>query len=144
MTARLRSLNLAPRRDVLLFVALGVAALGFAIVWALFLAAPIAQATGSTTANNFLVLGVILLLSAIAAAIPFVTSGRSETRPIARAMVRLGLGMEIFGLLVTPVGLFFESDPIISVPIGFASFLVVFFGVFIAGFGGNMLAPKAA
>lgn len=139
----LSRLNFAPRRDVQLFVVLGLAALVFSIVWALFLAQPIATATGSTTANNFLMLGVVLLLSLIAAAIPFLTQRGSETHPIARAAVRLGMGMQIFGLLITPIGLFFEANPVISVPVGFASFLVVFFGVFIAGFGANSLAPKA-
>jgi hypothetical protein len=56
----------------------------------------------------------------------------------------MGLGMQIFGLLIAPIGLYFETDPTRSVPIGFAAFTAVFFGVFVAGFGGNMLAPPRA
>lgn len=135
MLARLRSINIADRRDVLLFLVVGVLLFGVVAAWSQLL-------TGLLdTWNNLFVLGLVLLASVAVAFIAHVSWGRNADRRRARFMVRLGLAMQIFGTLITPIGLYFETNPIISVPIGFASFLVVFFGVFIAGFGGNMLAP---
>lgn len=140
MLARISPFRIADRRDVLLFTVAGLAIFGFSIVWALFLANlsmwPIGQ-------KVFMLL-VVLAFSALVAIIPRITWGRNETRPGARLMIRLGLAMQIFGILVTPVGLYYETNPVVSVPVGFAAFLTVFFGVFIAGFGGNMIAPPRA
>jgi hypothetical protein len=132
--------RLADRRDIGLFVVVGLALFAFTVVWALFLADINIPVIG----QNLFMLLVVMAASAIVAFIPRISWGSSETRPGARLMVRLGMGMQIFGLIITPVGLFYETNPVISVPIGFASFLTVFFGVFIAGFGGNMLAPPRA
>jgi hypothetical protein len=128
-------MRIADRRDVLLFVVLGIAVFGITVAWALLFAPLIGKA---------FTLPMLLVFSLLAALIPYVSWGRGERRPVASFMVRFGLALQIFGLLTTPVGLFYETDPVISVPIGFASFLTVFFGVFIAGFGGNMLAPPRA
>ena len=140
MLGRLTALRIADRRDVLLFTVLGLAVFGFSIVWGLFLAQINIPVIGQ---NGFLLL-VVLAFAAVAAAVPYVTWGRGESRPIARFMIRLGIAMQIFGILITPIGLVYETNPIISVPVGFTSFLAVFFGVFIAGFGGNMVAPPRA
>lgn len=135
MLGRLRSLNIADRRDVLLFTVVGLLLFGVVTAWSLFLTATL------DTWNNLFVLGLVLAASLLVAIIPGVSWGRNETRPRARFWVRVGLAMQIFGTLITPIGLYFETNPIISVPIGFAAFLTVFFGVFVAGFAGNMLAP---
>ena len=135
-----RSSRLADRRDIGLFVVVGLALFAFTVVWALFLSGVNIPVIG----QKVFMLLVVLAASALVAIIPRATWGSHETRPGARLMVRLGLAMQIFGLIITPVGLFYETNPVISVPIGFAAFLTVFFGVFIAGFGGNMLAPPRA
>lgn len=138
MLARFRSINIADRRDVLLFVVLSLVAFGATLAWALLLAG-VAPAL-----DNWIVLGLVIILSALAAVIPAISWARGTRLPRAQFLVRFGLGLQIFGLLITPIGLYYETNPVISVPIGFASFLTVFFGIFIAGFGGNMLAPKKA
>lgn len=130
MLARIRSFDIADRRDVLLFVVLAI------VVFAL---TALMAVTGNI--NKLYTLGLLIITSVIAAVIPAFTWGRGESRPRARFMVRLGLAMQVFGVIMTPVGLYYETNPVISVPVGFAAFLSVFFGVFIAGFGGNMLAP---
>lgn len=135
-----RTSRLADRRDIGLFVVAGLALFAFSVVWALFLSGLTIPVIG----QKVFMLLVVLAFSALVAVIPRLTWGSGETRPGARLMVRLGLAMQIFGLIITPVGLFYETNPVISVPIGFAAFLTVFFGVFIAGFGGNMLAPPRA
>ena len=140
MLARFPRFRFAESRDILLFTVLGLAALGFTVVWALFLANLPIPLIGQ---NGFLFLAVIAF-SVLAAAIPFFTWGRRETRPLARAFIRFGLALQIFGILITPVGLYYATNPVVSVPVGFASFLTVFFGVFIAGFAGNLVAPPRA
>jgi hypothetical protein len=130
MLARFRSLNIADRRDVLLFVVIAIVVFALTAVMAV---------TG--TINKGFTLGLLIVAALLAAVIPAISWGRGESRPRARFMVRLGLAMQIFGVIMTPVGLYYETNPVISVPVGFAAFLSVFFGVFIAGFGGNMLAP---
>ncbi len=137
MLARISPFRIADRRDVLLFTAVGLALFGFSVVWALFLA----NMTIPVIGQKMLMLLVVLAASALVAFVPRAAWGRSEDRPLARLMVRLGLAMQIFGLAITPIGLYYESNPVVSVPVGFAAFLAVFFGVFIAGFGGNMIAP---
>lgn len=133
MLARLRSLNIADRRDVLLFTVVGV------LVFAGILGLALTGLIGKLFAL-LLVLGGALVVSVV----PMLTWDRGAPRPIARLMVRLGLALQIFGTLITPVGLYYETNPVISVPVGFAAFLTVFFGVFVSGFGGNMLAPARA
>lgn len=140
MLARFRSLNIADRRDVLLFAVVGLALFAFTVVWSLFLAQITIPILGQT---NFKFLTVIAA-SLVAAIVPRLLWARNETKPRARFAVRFGLALQIFGLVITPVGLFFETNPVISVPIGYAAFLAVFFGVFIAGFGANALAPDHA
>ena len=140
MLARISPFRIADRRDVLLFIVIGLALFGFTVAWALFLA----NITIPVIGQNIFLLLVVLAAAAVAAFIPRIAWGRSEDRPTARLMIRLGLAMQIFGLVITPIGVWYEANPVISVPVGFASFLVVFFGVFIAGFGGNMVAPPRA
>ncbi len=144
MLERIRSLNLVPRNDALLVVALGVVIVGLGIVWAALLADPIFLRFGSSSPNNWLMLLTLIGFAALAAAIPRFTWGRDESRPIARAMVRFGISLQIFAVLMTPIGLYFETDPVVAVPVGYGTFLAMFLGVFVAGFGGNMLAPPRA
>ncbi|HEX6291354.1 MAG TPA: hypothetical protein VFZ66_19375 [Herpetosiphonaceae bacterium] len=140
MLGRLFSSRIADRRDVGLFTVAGLVLIAFTIVWALFLA----QLTIPIIGQKVFMLLVVLGFSLLAGLVPYLTWGRGERRPIASFMVRVGLAMQIFGLLITPIGLLYETNPVISVPIGFAAFLTVFFGVFVSGFGGNMLAPPRA
>ncbi len=137
MLARISPFRIADRRDVLLFAGVGLALFGFTVAWALFLA----NITIPVIGQKIFLLLVVLAASVVVAFLPRLAWARSEDRPLARLMVRLGLAMQILGLVITPIGLFYESNPVVSVPVGFASFLAVFFGVFIAGFGGNMITP---
>ncbi|WP_026370970.1 hypothetical protein [Kallotenue papyrolyticum] len=139
MLERLRSFQLAPRNDVLLFLGLDLGLFALTIVWALLLAEPIFRV--AKKGNNYLILLLLFLFALLAALIPYLTWGRRETRPRARFMVRFGLALQIFAVTLTLPAIYFASNPVVAVPIGFATFLAMFTGVFLAGFGGNMLAP---
>ena len=140
MLARMSPLRVAPRRDVLIYAVGVIALLAFTVLWALFIAPITIPFLGQKLFLWIIVLG----FSALVAVASWIGGGRSAPRPIARLMVRLGLAMEILALTITPIGLFYATNPIVSVPVGFAAFLTMFFGVFIAGFGGNMIAPPRA
>jgi len=151
---RLENLGIGSRRDILLFVATSILAFGITVVWAFALVEFIAG--GDQTLNKYLLTIVILGIAFLAGAIPLLLrwdreeDGRGRgrfglsSRAIAAFMVRFGLAAQIFGVLITLVGLYFATDPTRSVPVAFASFTAVLLGLFVAGFGGNVLAPARA
>ena len=128
------------RRDILIYVVGAIALFAVMVGWALFVAPFVIPILGQTN----LVLLIVVGCSVLTGVASWVTGGRASKRPIAALMVRVGLAMEILSLVVTPIGLFYETNPVVSVPIGYAAFLTMFVGVFVAGFGGNMLAPPRA
>lgn len=142
MLGRLASLQIASRRDVVLFVIATLLLLAFTMVWAVFLT-PIIN---DQVLNKYFLTLVILIAAAVPALIPrFLPGwGGTERRPWAAFMVRFGMALLIFGVLITPIGLFYATDTQRSVPVAFASFTAVLLGIFVAGFGGNMLAPPRA
>ena len=141
MTARVYTPSGTSRLNIIIYAAGSIALFAVMVAWALFLSTLSIPILGQ---KNFVWL-IVLAFSALTAGASWVlTGGRSSARPIAQLMVRLGIAMEIMALIITPIGLFYETNPVVSVPIGYASFLTMFFGVFIAGFGGNMLAPPRA
>ena len=149
---RLESLGIGSRRDILLFVGASIVALGITIVWAFALVESIDG--GNQTTNKYLLSVVILGIAFLVGAIPLLlrwdgdAGGRGRfglsSHAIAAFMVRFGLAAQIIAVLITTVGLYFATDPTRSVPVAFASFTAMLLGLFVAGFGGNMLAPARA
>jgi hypothetical protein len=149
MFKRVSALNLGDRRDVLLFTALGIVSIVVTLGWALLVLSGIfnienIEVFGISLPNTYFLTLIVFGISALAAVLPRVLWARDERKPRATLMVRFGMALQIFGILITPIGLWWATNPIISVPVGFASFTAVLLGMFIAGFGGNMLAPAKA
>lgn len=149
MVGRLSALHIADRRDVVLVTILGIASLAFNLVWAFFLVevtGPIGPYVGlaENDFNKYFITFVLLAFAVIAAFIPRISWGRADRKPRASLMVRFGLSLMIFSLLLTLVGVYFATDPTRSVPAGFSAFTGMLLGTFVAGFGGNMLAPPRA
>lgn len=148
MLSRLSRLQIASRRDVLLFVAASVLMLAVEVVWLLVLEPLVNNLAGPNGQlyNKYVLTLLVLGVAALAAFVPNLMPnwGRSERKPRASFMVRFGIALQIFGLLISPIGLLYATDPAISVPVAFAAFTAVLIGVFVAGFGGNMIAPAHA
>ena len=149
------------RRDLILFAGASVVGIALTILWHLFLIGPISSLfqANAQIANKYFLTAVLTGLSFVVtlASLAIAPRERRENdRPVTRGLrsrlgsllpgflVRFGLALEIIGILITPIGLYYATDPNRSVPIGFASFTMVFLGLFLAGIGGNMLAPRRA
>lgn len=152
---RLERLGIGSRRDILLFVAGSLVAFGLTIVWAFVLFRLIAN--GDQRINKYLLALAILGVAAVLGAIPLLLGwergaeeGRARgrfglsQRAIGAFMIRFGIAAQIFALLISLIGLYFATDPTRSVPVAFASFTAALLGLFVAGFGGNVLAPARA
>ena len=137
-----------PRRDLILFAAATVLAIAVTIVWMLFLVDIIGGFwVGNEQRINKYFLTVVLIGLAIVVSAVSLLGARRESG--ARGMlpgflVRFGLALQIFGILITPIALRYSTNPTISVPVGFASFTTVFAGLFLAGLGANMQVPRRA
>ncbi len=148
----MRNFNLGvDRRNIFLFVLGSLLALGVTVFWDFFLLGPITDFAPDNAQNlNKYVLTLLLFgLSAAVTLASLALSRREGRRPgmlglLPGLMVRFGLALQIFGTVITPIGLWYAGDPTRSVPIGFAAFAMVFLGLFVAGFGGNMIAPRRA
>ncbi len=148
----LRRINLGvSRTDLLLFVLAIVAALVLTVLWHLFLIDLIGSVMpgNEQLANKYFLTFILLGLSALVTLVSLFVARREggvRTRHdlIAGVMIRFGLALQIIGIIITPIGLVFATDPERSVPVGFAAFTMVFLGLFISGFGGNMVAPRRA
>jgi hypothetical protein len=138
------------RRDLLLFAAAAVLGVLLTIVWDLFVEPMITGMAGDNAQQfNKYILTVLLLGLCVLVSVVSLGAARSEQRRdrrslVAGLMVRFGIAMQLIGLIVTPIALYYATDPTRSVPIGFASFTLVLLGIFVAGFGGNALLPRRA
>ncbi len=139
------------RRNIALFVLGSVAALGITVVWHLFLIGPITNfaPNNAQRLNKYVLTFLLFGLAGAVTLASLALSRREGRRPgllglLPGVMVRFGMALQIFGTLITPVGLYYAGDPTRSVPVGFAAFTMVFLGLFVAGFGGNMIAPRRA
>jgi hypothetical protein len=137
------------RRDVALFAGGLVLAIVTTILWDFFLEPAISGMfpDNAQVFNKYLLAILIIGLAALVTLISLIAAQRSgglNTRSalISGLLVRFGIALEIVGIAIIPIALYYSSDPTRSVPIGFASFTAVFAGLFIAGIGGNMLAPR--
>ena len=147
----MRNFNLGvPRRELLLFAGAAVVALVITILWDLLLVDPIAVMfpNNSQVANKYLLTFLMYGLAFLAAVVSLFLARRSggeTTRGhlIAGFLIRFGLALEVFGLLITPVALVHATNPTRSVPVGFAFFACVFVGIVLAGIGGNIIAPRS-
>ena len=150
-----------PNRDLILFAGAAVVGIALTILWHLFLIGPISSLfpANSQIANKYfltvLLMGLAFVVTLASLAIA-PRARREGDRPARRGLrarlwallpgflVRFGLALEIVGILITPIGLYYATDPTRSVPVGFTAFTMVFLGLFLAGIGGNMLAPRRA
>lgn len=151
---RLESLGIGSRRDIVLFTAASIVALGLTIAWAFVLVNFIAGA--DQTINKYLLTIAMLGIAALTGIVPLLLRWDREpegsprgrfglsNRAIAAFMVRFGLAAQIIAVLTCLVGLYFATDPTRSVPIAFSTFTLALLGLFVAGFGGNVLAPARA
>lgn len=138
---RFPTISFADRRDVLLMTAATLVVFAITAVWGVFLA-------GTGIFRNQNLSGYILLLLFLGAggavgAFPFVTGwDREKGQARARMVVRIGIALQLFSVLASLVGLFYATDTTRSVPVGFATFTAMMLGLILAGFAGNLLAPK--
>lgn len=128
------------RRDIVFFTGATILIIVLTIVWDLVLANWIVD---QTLNKYFLTLVVFALAGAVAFLTAIVGGMRGGLRGMLPSlMVRFGLALQIFGTMITPIGLYYATDPTRSVPVGFAAFSAVIIGIIIAGIGGNMLVPR--
>ena len=139
------------RRDLVLFGGVTLLALVITVVWHLFMIEPINAffPNYAQLANKYILTLIVFGLAFLAAVVSLLLARRGAAEVgrswmIAQFLVRFGVALEILGLIVTPIGLLYATDPQRSVPVGFASFTAIFVGLFLAGIGGNMLAPRRA
>jgi hypothetical protein len=142
------------RRDLGLFAGAAIVAIVLALLWHLFLvdlignSIPYCQNNSQICNKYFLTFVIYALAFAVSAASLLLarraTGEMTRHNMIAGFLIRFGLALQIFGMLITPLGLYYATDPTRSVPVGFTAFSCVFLGVFLAGFGGNMVAPRRA
>ena len=135
------------RRDVILFTGAALLALGFTIVWHLFIVEPISNTPlfreNPQRANKYMLTAVMFAISLLVAIASLLMPRRDGERRARRDLlsgflVRFGLALEIAGTLITPIGLLYSTDPTRSVPVGFAAFTCVFVGLVFAAIGANM------
>jgi len=145
----MRNFNLGVnRRDVILYVIGAIVSIGFTIFWQAALIVPLGTlwVGNEQRINKYFLTLIIYGIAAVITLLSYLASlrdaDRSGRRMLPGIMVRMGLALEIFGIIITPIALFYAGDPQRSVPIGFTAFTAVFVGLFVAGFGGNMIAPK--
>jgi hypothetical protein len=137
------------RRDMVLYAGGLVLAIILTILWDLFLEPVVSNMfpDNAQVFNKYLLAVLIVGLAAVVALVSLVAAQRSGGLPtrnalIAGVLVRFGIALELLGITIIPIALYYSSDPTRSVPIGFAAFTAVFAGLFLAGIGGNMLAPR--
>jgi hypothetical protein len=136
------------RRDLILYILGAIVAIGFTFFWQAALIGPIGSFwVGNEQRINkyfltLIIYGIAVVITLLSQLASLRDADRSGRRMLPGFLVRFGLALEIFGILITPIALIYAGDPQRSVPIGFTAFSAVFVGLFVAGFGGNMLAPK--
>ena len=143
----MRNFNLGVgRRDLVFFAGATILMIVLTIVWDLVLADVIVD----QALNKYFLTLVLFGLAAVVAFLTSLAAGRGDgARTGLRGrlpglIVRFGMALQIFGTMITPIGLFHATNPTRSVPVGFAAFSAVMIGLIIAGIGGNMLVPRRA
>ncbi len=143
----MRNFNLGVgRRDLAFFAGAAILMIVLTIVWDLALADVIVD----QALNKYFLTLVLFGLAALTAFLASLVAGRDDgARTSLRGrlpglIVRFGMALQIFGIVITPIGLFHATNPTRSVPVGFAAFSAVMLGLIIAGIGGNMLVPRRA
>lgn len=139
------------RRDIMLFALASLVAIGLTIGWHLALVDLVGSFSrgNEQRANKYFLTVVIFGLAFVAALASLALAQRGGARPslfglLPGFLVRFGIALQLFGTLITPIGLFYATNPTRSVPVGFAAFSAVILGIIIAGVGGNMLLPRRA
>lgn len=128
------------RRDVIFFTGATVAMFVFTIFWDLVLEPLINDQVLNKYFLTLVLFGFALAVAVLTAA----AGGRNARGFVPSVLARFGVALQIFGIAITPIGLFYATDPTRSVPVGFAAFSAVIIGIIIAGVGGNMLVPRRA
>ncbi len=148
----MRNFNLGVRRSDLLLYAIGaVLAFVVTVAWDLVLVDPISAQfpNNSQIANKYVLTFFMYGLAFLATIVSLVMArrgGGETTRAtlLAGFLIRFGLALEVFGILITPIGLWYATNPTRSVPVGFTAFSCIFVGILLAGVGGNIVAPRRA
>ena len=143
MFKRIRELNIASRRDVLLMTVATLVVFAIVTVWGVLLVgrAPFESQNVSKYVLTVLFFGA----AAVVAVVPFVLRwDRDAGHPIARLIVRACIALQLFAVVSSVIGLLYATNPIVSVPVGFATFTAMLIGLLGAGFAGNTLAPATA
>jgi cation transport ATPase len=144
MFKRLRFPSVASRRDVLLMAAAVLVVFAITAVWGVFLAGQVNPFRGQNASKYFLTL-LFFGAAAVVGGLPFVTRwDREQGHRLARLFVRAGTALMLFAVVASLVGLFYATDPVRSVPVGYATFTAMLIGLFMAGFAGNALIPDRA
>lgn len=130
------------RRDAVIFTGATILVILLTIVWDLFLV----DLIGTQALNKYFLTVVLFGLALVLAFVSAIAAGRNgrSRGMVSSLLARFGLALQIFGIMITPIGLYYATNPTRSVPIGFAAFSSVILGIIIAGIGGNMLVPRRA
>lgn len=143
MFKRIRELNIASRRDVLLMAVATLLVFVVVTVWGVLLAGE--GLFTSLAVSQFFLLFLFLGGAAAVGLLPFLTKWDQDAATrIPRLLVRVGIALQLFAIVSSVIGLWYATDPTRSVPVGFATFTAMLVGLFVAGFAGNALAPAKA
>lgn len=136
------------RRNLLLFTVAVVLAFVLTLVWSLLLVDFIGSfwAGEEQRINKYLLTVALYGLAFLTAVASLGAGARGMARRalLPGFLVRFGMALELIGIVIIPIALWFGTDPTRSVPLGFAAFSLVMIGLIIAGIGGNMLVPRRA
>jgi len=144
MFKRLQLPSVASRRDVLLMTAATLVVFAITTVWGVLLAGQVDPFRGQNASKYFLTL-LFFAAAAVVGLLPYLTKwGRQEDHRLARLFVRSGTALMLFAIVASVIGLLYATDPIRSVPVGYATFTAMLIGLFMAGFAGNALRPDRA
>src|SRR5688572_5823565 len=121
------------RRDVALYAGGLVLAIVLTVLWDLLLEPAVSSMfpDNAQVFNKYLLAFIVVGLAVLVTLISLVAAQRggglaTRNALIAGLLVRLGIALEILGIAIIPIALYYSSDPTRSVPIGFASFTAVF------------------
>lgn len=131
--------------DIVFWTVASVVVFAVTLLWDLVLA----DIVDDQNLNKYLLTAIIIGLAVAFTVLSLIVSGggaAAQSRKHRRAQIaaRLGIALQLFGTIITPLGVYHAAFPPRSVPIGFAFFTAVFAGIFLAGFAGNVLAPERA
>src|SRR3954452_17572980 len=105
------------RRDIGIYVGATILMILLTIGWDLFLV----ETIGTQQLNKYFLTAVLFALAALVAVVSAIAA-RGSHGFAAALLVRFGLALEIFGIMITPIGLYYATNPTRSVQVGFAAF----------------------